>query len=175
MRAVITGASKGIGAAIAEKLASEGCDVFLIARSEDHLKRTCSSILSAGNTVSCSYHTADLSDISQAQASGKIVLETFGVPDILINNAGQFIPGSLYNEPPGTMETMMNTNFYSAYHLTRELIPGMMSGKSGHIINICSIASIQAYPDGGAYSVSKFALLGFSKNLRETGNHMESK
>ena len=62
---------------------------------------------------------------------------------------------------------MIEVNLYSAYHLTRVLLPAMMKQKSGHIFNICSIASLQAYPNGGSYSISKFALAGFSKNLRE--------
>ena len=65
------------------------------------------------------------------------------------------------------MEKMMNTNLLSAYHLTRVLLPSMMERKSGHIFNMSSIAALQAYPNGGSYSVSKFALSGFSKNLRE--------
>ncbi len=62
---------------------------------------------------------------------------------------------------------MIAVNLYSAYHLTRALLPGMMARRKGHIFNICSIASLQAYPNGGAYSISKFALAGFSRNLRE--------
>jgi short-subunit dehydrogenase len=91
----------------------------------------------------------------------------YGVPDVLINSAGQFIPGSVYNEPEGALEKTIEINLYSAYHLTRLLLPKMMEAKRGHIFNICSIASIKAYHNGGAYSISKFALLGFGKNLRE--------
>ncbi|MBS1565162.1 MAG: SDR family oxidoreductase, partial [Bacteroidetes bacterium] len=69
--------------------------------------------------------------------------------------------------PDNALEEMIQTNLYSAYHLTRALLPSMMDRKSGHIFNMCSIASLKAYPNGGAYSISKFALLGFSKNLRE--------
>ena len=78
-----------------------------------------------------------------------------------------FLPGSIHSEEDGTLETMITTNLYSAYHLTRALLPSMIANKSGHIFNICSIASLQAYSNGGSYSISKFALLGFSKNLRE--------
>jgi short-subunit dehydrogenase len=91
----------------------------------------------------------------------------FGVPDILINNAGQFLPGSIHEEEEGILEKMIEVNLYSAYHLTRVLLPAMINKKCGHIFNICSIASLQAYTNGGSYSISKFALLGFSKNLRE--------
>jgi NADP-dependent 3-hydroxy acid dehydrogenase YdfG len=78
-----------------------------------------------------------------------------------------FIPGSVHNEKDGALEEMIAVNLYSAYHLTRVLIPKMISQKSGHIFNMCSIASLEAYDNGGAYSISKFALSGFSKNLRE--------
>ncbi len=87
--------------------------------------------------------------------------------DIIVNNAGQFVPGSVHNEPDGALEQMIDTNLYSAYYLTRALLPAMMNAKKGHIFNMCSIASLQAYANGGAYSISKFALMGFSKNLRE--------
>jgi NADP-dependent 3-hydroxy acid dehydrogenase YdfG len=88
-------------------------------------------------------------------------------PDILINNAGTFEPGRVIDEPDGQLEIMLNTNFLSAYHITRILLPSMMKRKSGHIFNMSSIAALQAYPNGGSYSISKFALTGFSKNLRE--------
>ncbi|HNL83516.1 MAG TPA: SDR family oxidoreductase, partial [Chitinophagaceae bacterium] len=91
----------------------------------------------------------------------------FGKPSILINNAGQFIPGSIYNEEDGILEKMIEINLYSAYHLTRAILPSMIKNKEGHIFNICSIASLKAYTNGGSYSISKYALMGFSKNLRE--------
>src|SRR4030095_6187202 len=87
--------------------------------------------------------------------------------DVLVNNAGNFLPGSVHNEPEGTLENMIAVNLYSAYHLTRLILPQMMRNKKGHIFNLCSIASLKAYANGGAYSISKFALLGFTKNLRE--------
>ncbi|HTQ27642.1 MAG TPA: SDR family NAD(P)-dependent oxidoreductase, partial [Puia sp.] len=94
-------------------------------------------------------------------------LDTAGKIDVLVNNAGLFLSGSVYNEEAGVLEEMIETNLYSAYHLTRALLPSMMKQKRGHIFNICSIASLNAYPNGGSYSISKFALAGFSKNLRE--------
>lgn len=87
--------------------------------------------------------------------------------DILVNNAGIFTPGSIHNEADGLLENLIATNLYSAYHLTRCLVPQMIEAKQGHIFNICSIASLNAYENGGSYSISKYALLGFSKNLRE--------
>jgi short-subunit dehydrogenase len=86
--------------------------------------------------------------------------------DILINNAGFFEPGNVHDEADGVLERTMAVNLYSAYHLTRILLPAMMKKKSGHIFNICSIAALGAYPGGGAYSISKWAMLGFNNNLR---------
>jgi short-subunit dehydrogenase len=108
----------------------------------------------------------DLSKKENVIAFGNFVLQ-FGTPGILVNNAGSFVPGSIHTEPEGALVEMMETNLYSAYHLTRKLLPEMMEAKSGHIFNMCSIASIQAYPNGGSYSLSKWALLGLTKNLRE--------
>ncbi|MEJ7822014.1 MAG: SDR family oxidoreductase, partial [Chitinophagaceae bacterium] len=110
---------------------------------------------------------ADLSEKKSAQDFGNWVLHQTSHVDILINNAGQFIPGSIYDEEEGLLEKMININLYAAYNLTRTLLPGMMQKKLGHIFNICSIAALKAYANGGSYSISKFALMGFSKNLRE--------
>ena len=87
--------------------------------------------------------------------------------DILVNNAGFFTPGLVTEEPEGALESMINSNVYSAYYTTRGLVGQMKLNRSGHIFNMCSIASITAYPNGGSYAISKFALLGFSKVLRE--------
>jgi short-subunit dehydrogenase len=94
------------------------------------------------------------------------VLNNFPRIDILVNNAGLFFPGALATEPDDQLENLMQTNVYSAYHLTRAFLPTMKQQKSGHIFNMCSVASLRAYPNGGAYSITKYALLGFSENLR---------
>jgi short-subunit dehydrogenase len=110
---------------------------------------------------------ADISKKQEAIELGDWILKQKIPIDVLVNNAGSFIPGSVHNEPEGVLEKMMAVNLFSAYHLTRCLIPGMIKRKEGHIFNICSIASLKAYDNGGAYSISKFALLGFNRNLRE--------
>jgi NADP-dependent 3-hydroxy acid dehydrogenase YdfG len=91
----------------------------------------------------------------------------FATPDIIINNAGAFEPGSIYNERDGLLEKQLAVNLFSAYHFTRAVLPKMMEAEQGHVFNICSIAALKAYSNGGAYSISKYALHGFSKNLRE--------
>ena len=91
----------------------------------------------------------------------------WGEVDVLVNNAGVFVPGEIGQEEDGVLERLIETNLYSAYHFTRALLPMMVGKGRGHIFNMCSIASQIAYPNGGSYSISKFALLGFSKVLRE--------
>ena len=84
----------------------------------------------------------------------------------MVNNAGIYKHGKCIDEEDNQMEQMLAINFFSAYHLTRALVPKMIEKKSGHIFNLCSIASLQSYEGGGSYSISKFALNGFSQNLR---------
>jgi short-subunit dehydrogenase len=166
MNVVVTGASKGIGRTIAEHFAKGGNDLFLCSRNMDRTIAWQQELMRV-NGIRVMSANADLSDPSAARTFGATVLDAFGHVDILVNNAGLFEPGSVYNEPEGRLETMIGVNLYSAYHLTRALLPGMMHRKSGHIFNICSIASLQAYKNGGAYSISKWAMLGFNRNLRE--------
>jgi short-subunit dehydrogenase len=164
---VVTGASKGIGNAIAAAFAAEGAHLFLCARKEVSLYNTVAYLQTKYPEAVIKAMAADVSDKTATIHFGNWVNDSCGAVDILINNAGRFLPGSIHNEADGTLEEMINTNLYSAYHLTRVLLPKMMEKKSGHIFNICSIASLQAYANGGSYSISKFALMGFSKNLRE--------
>ncbi len=165
MKIVITGATKGFGKAIAEAFALPGNELLLCSRKQAELEQV-KSVLEQNAGVTVKVKAADLSVQEDTHAFAQWVLQK-GVPDILINNAGLFSPGNVYDEPAGTLESMLAVNLYSAYHLTRALVPGMIRRKSGHIFNLCSIASLKAYPGGGAYSISKFALYGFSQNLRQ--------
>jgi short-subunit dehydrogenase len=167
MNVVITGASKGIGKAIANDFAAAGANLFLCARNQISLYDTVAELQQKYPAITVNAQTADISEKEAAKNFGEWVLQKANHIDVLVNNAGQFIPGSIYNEADGLLEQMINTNLYSAYHLTRTLLPRMIAAKKGHIFNLCSIASLQAYPNGGSYSISKFALMGFSKNLRE--------
>jgi Short-chain dehydrogenases of various substrate specificities len=166
MNVVITGAGKGMGKATAEKFAADGNNLFICARNEKELSETAKE-LETKYKSKVFYYPADLSEKISAQEFGKWILQQTNDIDILINNAGQFIPGSIYNEEDGLLEKMIHINLYAAYHLTRILLPAMMKKKQGHIFNMCSIAALKSYDNGGSYSISKFALMGFSKNLRE--------
>ncbi len=164
---IITGASKGIGKAVAEAFAAEGASLFLCSRNEAALNKTVTGLQARFPNSRIAAKAVDLSVKEQAIDFGNWVNAQCSAVDILVNNAGSYLPGSVNNEQDGLLEKMIHTNLYSAYHLTRVLLPHMMAEKKGHIFNICSIASLQAYDNGGSYSISKFALLGFSKNLRE--------
>lgn len=169
MYVVITGASKGIGKAIAKKFAANDYHLVLCSKTAIDLYKTVEELQINFPSISIKAKPYDLS--KEAKEFGEWVLQNNIVPTILINNAGYFEPGNIYNEPEGLLEKQIETNLYSAYHLTRKLLPTMMAKATmqtpHHIFNICSVASLQAYPNGGAYSISKFALAGFSKNLRE--------
>ncbi len=167
MNVVITGASRGIGKAVAFRFAKDGHSLFLSGRSETALYNLVQEIQVHFPAITVKAMPYDLSSKAEAIALGNWVNNTAGTVDILVNNAGIFEPGSVHNEPDGALEAQMAVNLYSAYHLTRTVLPGMIARRSGHIFNLCSIASLKAYPNGGAYSISKFALYGFSKNLRE--------
>jgi short-subunit dehydrogenase len=167
MNIVITGASKGIGKAMAEKFAEVKNNIFICARNKKELAATANEIEKKYKEASVKYFAADLSDMTSVQKFADWILSQKIEVDILINNAGHFIPGSIYNEQEGTLEKMIHSNLYSAYYVTRALLPAMMKKKSGHIFNMCSIASLHAYANGGSYSISKYALMGFNKNLRE--------
>ncbi len=159
---VVTGGSKGIGRAIAERFARAGFDVATCGRNAKDLATFKSDLEKFG--VKAYAFVADMRDKAQIKTFCEQVLALNQTVDVLVNNAGYFVPGSVLSEPSGTLESMIETNLYSAYYVTRGLISAI---NKGHIFNMCSIASIQAYPNGGSYAISKFALLGFSKVLRE--------
>jgi short-subunit dehydrogenase len=163
---VITGASKGLGKAIAKQFAAAGYTLLVCARGELQLYKMMEELLLEFPDCTIKALPVDMSVKEEVVAFAKWCLQ-YGIPDIIVNNAGQFLPGAIHNEEEGLLEQMIQTNLYSAYHLTRAFLPQMMTKKSGNIFNICSIASLQAYANGGSYSISKYALLGFSKNLRE--------
>jgi short-subunit dehydrogenase len=167
MNSIITGASRGLGRAIAGQFAAQGYDLVLTSRDPAALQTAVRELSDRYPAVRILHRNADLGNKAEAQALGRWIAESGLTVDVLVNNAGQFIYGSLYDEADGVLEQLMAVNLFSAYHLTRSLLPGMIARGSGHIFNICSIASLKAYHHGGAYGISKYALAGFSANLRE--------
>jgi short-subunit dehydrogenase len=163
---VVTGGTKGIGRAVLEKFAREGFDVATCSRKLQDLEQLVVEV-EQEYQVRVFTHVADLAVKDQITGFTDYINLLNRKVDVLVNNAGYFVPGQVMDEKEGVLESMIQANLYSAYYTTRGLINGMRKSKSGHIFNMCSIASIKAYPNGGSYAITKFALLGFSKVLRE--------
>lgn len=164
---VITGGTKGIGRAIAEKFAACGYNVAVCARNKSDLNNMLKFWNKHFKDSELYTFRADLSRKVQLKAFSEHLLAKYENIDILVNNAGSFVPGGILDANDGDLESMIETNLYSAYNMTRQLLPRFQAQNVGQIFNMCSVASIIAYPNGGSYSISKFALLGFSKCLRE--------
>ncbi len=163
--AVVSGGSKGIGKAICRLLAAEGCHIATCARGKKELEKLHFELSQAGNDVIT--YQADLGNRTEITSFASHISERWQRVDLLVNNAGIFHPGSILDESEGRLDEMLDINLKSSYHLTRELMGLIRRSQKGHIFNMCSIASKIAYPNGGSYSISKFAQLGFSKVLRE--------
>ncbi|MBX7108368.1 MAG: SDR family oxidoreductase [Chitinophagales bacterium] len=166
MNAVITGATKGIGRAITEKFAAEGFNVAICARNKKELDAFSDELRNKFPDIELLAQSCDVSDKKQLKAFADLIKSHWDSVDVLVNNAGVFLPGQVHKEKSGILEKQIKTNLYSAYYLTQFLVKVMIRNRHGHIFNLCSTASLQAYPNGGSYGISKFALLGFTKNLR---------
>lgn len=167
MKAVITGGTKGIGKALADKFLKEGYDLAICARGKTDIEQCVSSWAKTFPNREVIADICDVSDKKSVDDWADKILSQWKQVDVLVNNAGVFIPGEILKEEDGALSQMIEINLYSAYHLTRKIAPSMIAAQKGHIFNMCSVASIKAYPNGGSYSISKFALLGMSKVLRE--------
>lgn len=163
---VVTGGSKGIGRSVIERFAREGFDCVTCSRNESELDQMKSEVEAKFGTK-VFVQSADLSKREETFGFIDFVKSLGREVGVLINNTGKFVPAPIHEEEEGLLEDMINTNLYSAYHLCRAFIPEMKERKSGAIINVCSIASIKVYPTGGSYSISKFAMYGLTKGLRE--------
>jgi short-subunit dehydrogenase len=166
MNAIITGATKGIGRATAELLAQNGFNIAVCARTQTDLD-TLKQNLEQKYNIKVIAEAVDMSKKTAVKSFVATITKQWTQIDILVNNAGVFIPCELTStdtETEDAFEMMMDLNLYSTYYMTQGILPVMLEQKSGHVFNICSIASIMPY---GAYAVSKHAMLGFSKVLRE--------
>jgi short-subunit dehydrogenase len=163
---VVTGGTKGIGRAIIRTFAGQGFSVVTCARTQaglEALKRETEADFPGTQVF---IQPADLSSKSDVLNFAAFVKKLQRPVEVLVNNGGHFLPGQIHTEAEGTLESMIETHVYSAYHLTRQLVPDMMARRSGHIFTMCSTASIMAYTNGGSYCMAKFALYGMTKVLR---------
>lgn len=164
--ALVTGGGRGIGAAIALKLASLGATTIACGRTLARLQHTAGQIRSAGGQSEAM--ACDVADWSSVAALAEKIQITFGRLDILVNNAGiGSFSGPLHNMPPEKWDAILNTNLRGVFYTIRALAPMMISGGGGDIVNISSIASKNPLPNGAAYSASKWGLNGLTYSVAE--------
>jgi NAD(P)-dependent dehydrogenase (short-subunit alcohol dehydrogenase family) len=164
--AVITGAGRGIGAAIATKIASMGARAMLCGRTRQHLQTTAEAISRAGGQaelIEC-----DVTNLRSVEAAAAHLDQTLGRIDILVNNAGiGGFGGPLHQMPPESWDAVLNTNLRGVYFCIRAFAPMMIRARAGHIINISSLAGKNALPNGAAYAASKWGLNGLTYSVAE--------
>lgn len=163
-RALITGASTGIGKATAIAFAKAGFDVALVSRSKDKLVTLANEIQSTTNVQAAAF-AIDLSEADAIKPAIETILSEFGPIGVLVNNAGMGYTGSLAEMPLSDWQQVMNLNVTSIFRCVQALIPSMRQQQKGLIINVASIAARQAFPDWGAYGVSKAALVALSRAI----------
>ena len=161
--ALVTGASRGLGKAIARALASQGASVAVVARSEDALKDTLETIRAAGGTAEP--FPVDVADSAAVAATIEKVVARFSKIDILVNNAGVTRDGLLARMSSEAWDTVINTNLKGAFHFTQPVGRLMVKQRAGRIINISSVIGLIGNPGQTNYAASKAGLIGFSKSV----------
>ncbi|HXF85268.1 MAG TPA: SDR family oxidoreductase [Anaerolineales bacterium] len=165
---LVTGGSSGIGLALARLLAGRGAHVWLAARHRVRLEAALREVEAACSSREqrCGFVSADLSVPAEAAEAVSQVMQSAGVPDVVINSAGAAHPGYVQDLALDTFRWMMDANYFATVHVIKSVLPGMIERRSGHIINISSMAGFIGVFGYTAYSASKFAVTGFSEALR---------
>ena len=161
---LITGASSGIGRASAIQFAKKGASVILVARNKEKLVQADRDLKKFNvSTLVCE---CDISNKTQVKKMSRIVLEKYESVDILVNNAGFAIYGSVSNLTTEEIESQMATNYFGMVYCIKNFLPLMIKKKSGHVVNVASVAGSFGLPGIASYCASKFAMLGFSEGLK---------
>lgn len=163
--ALVTGAGKGIGRAVAIALANEGVNIGLLARTEADLKEVATKVEALG--VKVAYATVDISSQEEVEQAVKKVTNELGTADILINNAGIGKFGTLLEMDPQEWKRMIDVNLMGPYYMTRAVLPQLIEKSSGDIINISSTNGLNGAATSSAYSASKFGLIGMTESLAQ--------
>ena len=162
--ALITGASSGMGAAIAKELAKQGAQVLLLARNEARLKQVETEIKAAGGKAR--FYCVDLGDMDAVKAVAQRIQLEVGTPDILVNNAGSGCWKSIQDTSPEEAWQMMEMPYFAAFNVTRAFMPEMLKRNTGHIVNMSSVGSRFVWPGATAYLAARWAVRGFTEALR---------
>ena len=166
---LITGASSGIGKESAIEFAKLGANIILVARKKDKLEQVANELKKFN--VSILVCQCDVSKKDQVKEMSKIVLEKFESIDVLVNNAGFAIYGSVDDLTIDEIESQMETNYFGMVYCIKNFLPSMLKKKSGHIVNVASVAASFGLPGIASYCASKFAMLGFSEGLKHELNN----
>ncbi len=163
--AIVTGAGKGIGKAIAIALAKEGVQVGLIARTSKDLEAVAAEITALG--VKAAFAVADISSITEVNKAVESIQSELGNTDILINNAGTGTFGKFLELSPEQWENQIKVNLFGVYYATRAVLPQMIERKTGDIVNVSSTAGLTGAAVTSAYSASKFGVMGLTESLMQ--------
>ena len=162
---LVTGASSGIGAAVAREFATRGARLALVARSADRLAGVVSECEERGGDARA--FVCDVTDDRAVEAMADAVRQWAGTPDVVLNNAGAFVPGGVLETTVDGFRQQLEVNAVSAFAVTRAFLGGMLERGSGRVLMMGSVASVRGYPGGAAYGAAKHAMLGLARALRE--------
>jgi len=165
---IITGASSGLGEATAKRLAASGAKLMLGARREDRLKELVAAIAASGGTAT--YLVTDVTDRAQVEALAKETFNTYGRIDVLVNNAGLMPLSPLAQIKVEEWDQMIDVNIKGVLYGIAAVLPTMRQQKSGHIINLSSVAGHKVFPGAAVYCATKFAVRAISEGLRLESN-----
>ncbi|WP_420456690.1 SDR family NAD(P)-dependent oxidoreductase [Rubrivirga sp.] len=165
MLVLVTGASRGIGAAVAQAFAARGARLALVARDADALAAVAERCAEAGGEARA--FRCDVTDADAVETMATAVRDWAGTPDVVVNNAGHFEPGGLLETSPEAFRRQLDVNVVSAFLVTRAFLGGMLARGSGRVLMMGSVASVRGYPGGSAYGAAKHALLGLARAVRE--------
>lgn len=166
VKVVVTGASQGIGEAVARAFASRSnMQLVLVARNLENLERVAESCREEGAAATCI--ECDVTRDVEVERMAQRVLEDGGAPDIVVNNAGRFVPGRFVETTPEQFREQLDVNVTSAFLVSRSFVPAMIRRGSGHLFFLASVASLQGYAGGAAYCAAKHGVLGLARVLRE--------
>lgn len=168
--AIVTGGTKGIGRSMAEALIGEGVNVCISARKGDEIERTVSELSGVGEGRAAGV-ACDVRHYEEVKSLIEHTVSEFGGVDILINNAGIGIFGRVEELSPEDFRAVLETNLFGVFYCCHEAIPQMKKRGGGYIINISSLAGVNAHPEMAAYNASKFGLNGFSEALMQEVRH----
>lgn len=167
MNGVVTGATKGIGRALVMHLAANNYNLALCARNSDDVEKLISELRGLYPNLEFHGRASNLGDHADVEEFARFALSNLGTVDLLVNNAGLFMPSNLMDEEPDALVKQMQVNVHTPHFLSKFFAKDMITRRRGHIVNICSIASLSLLSTSASYSITKSALLSLTRLLRE--------